>query len=91
MFFTIRNKILFLFILISIIPLALFAVLGGYFINLAQSYSVAQLESQFIGQKEKEIEKFFPMSVHYLTYKLLCLLLRLAVCRRTSENFYLKK
>lgn len=59
MFFTIRNKILFLFILISIIPLALFAVLGGYFINLAQSYSVAQLESQFIGQKEKEIEKFF--------------------------------
>lgn len=57
--FSIRNKILFLFILISIIPLALFAVLGGYFINLTQSYNVAQLESQFIGQKEKEIEKFF--------------------------------
>jgi len=55
----IRNKILFLFILISIIPLALFAVLGGYFINLAQNHSIAQLESQLIGQKEKEIEKFF--------------------------------
>lgn len=53
-----RGKILILLILISLVPLAVLAVLGVYFINLAQQYNVAQLESQLLTQKEKEIEKF---------------------------------
>ncbi|MBI1755387.1 sensor histidine kinase [Candidatus Azambacteria bacterium] len=53
-----RNKILILLILISLVPLALFATVGVYVINLAQQHNVAQLETQLLTQKVKEIEKF---------------------------------
>lgn len=56
---TLRNKILILLILISILPLGLFAALGGYLINFAQKHNIFQLEEQLLSQKEKEIEKFF--------------------------------
>ncbi len=53
-----RNKILVVFIFIALVPLAVFAGLSAYFINLAQKNSVALLEAQLLTQKEKEIEKF---------------------------------
>ena len=55
---SLRSKLLILLVLISLVPLAVLAGLGGYFINLAQQYSVARLEAQLLSQKEKEIEQF---------------------------------
>lgn len=56
--FNLRNKILTLFVSVALVPLAVFAGLGVYFINLAQKHNIAQLEAQLLTQKEKEIEKF---------------------------------
>ena len=55
---SLRSKLLILLVLISLVPLSVLAGLGGYFINLAQRYSVARLEAQLLSQKEKEIEQF---------------------------------
>lgn len=56
---SLRSKILILLVTVSLVPLALLAVLGIYLVNITQRYSISQLETQLLRQKEKEIEKFF--------------------------------
>lgn len=53
-----RNKVLVVLFCVALVPLVMLSSLGAYFIGLAQRYSVAQLETQLLTQKEKEIEKF---------------------------------